>query len=165
MVGMKRSHSNSQACDDAKIHLTKAAKALIKLMEFDVVYEYCPLEAQAAIESAAKSIEAALSCLNADGQEIEIRKSDPASSLCLPTAQQGQFLAYIHEYMKSNYGNVAPTHAALQKFFNLTPPSVNSMLKRLEKRGFISRIPGRARGIRLIISPENIPPLERPFKV
>ena len=47
---------------------------------------------------------------------------------------------------------------------NLTPPSVNSMLKRLEARGFISRVPGKARGIQLTIDPEFIPPLDRPFK-
>jgi DNA-binding MarR family transcriptional regulator len=38
------------------------------------------------------------------------------------------------------------------------------MLIRLEKRGFIKRIPGEARGIQLTISTDLIPPLERPFK-
>ncbi len=80
-----------------------------------------------------------------------------------PTRQQGQFLAYIRAYMMPNYEGVAPTHAALQKFFNLTPPSVNSI--RLEQRGFIRRIPHQARAIQLIINPEQIPPLERPFKI
>jgi DNA-binding MarR family transcriptional regulator len=41
---------------------------------------------------------------------------------------------------------------------------VNSMLMRLEKRGFIQRTPGQARGIQLIITPDLIPPLERSFK-
>ncbi len=81
-----------------------------------------------------------------------------------PTRQQGQFLAFIREYMQRNYHGVAPTHAALQKFFNLTAPSVNSMLIRLEKRGFIRRIPREARAIELTIDPGLIPPLERPFK-
>jgi DNA-binding MarR family transcriptional regulator len=52
----------------------------------------------------------------------------------------------------------------LERFFNLTAPSVNSMLVRLEKRGFIRREPGKARAIELTINPERIPPLERPFK-
>jgi predicted nuclease of restriction endonuclease-like (RecB) superfamily len=81
-----------------------------------------------------------------------------------PTRQQGQFLAYIHGYMMRNEQRLAPTHAALQKFFNLTAPSVNSMLIRLEQRGFIQRSPGQARGIRLTIATDLIPPLERPFK-
>jgi predicted nuclease of restriction endonuclease-like (RecB) superfamily len=81
-----------------------------------------------------------------------------------PTRQQGQFLAFIREYMMHNEQGLAPTHAAFQKFFNLTPPSVNSMLIRLEQRGFIRRAPGQARGIQLIITPDLIPPLERSFK-
>ncbi len=81
-----------------------------------------------------------------------------------PTRQQGQFLAFIREYTMRNEQSLAPTHAAFQKFFNLTPPSVNSMLIRLEQRGFIKRVPGQARGIQLIIAPDLIPPLEKPFK-
>jgi len=47
---------------------------------------------------------------------------------------------------------------------NLTAPSVNSMLIRLERRGFIRRIPHQARGIELTIEPGLIPRLDRPFK-
>jgi SOS-response transcriptional repressor LexA len=82
-----------------------------------------------------------------------------------PTPRQGQFLAYIRAFIKNNYAGVAPTHAELQKFFNLTPPSVNSMLIRLEQRGFIRRVPGTARAIELTVDPDLIPPLERPFKL
>lgn len=52
----------------------------------------------------------------------------------------------------------------LQRFFNLTPPSVNSMLIRFEERGFIRREPGKARAIQIVIDPELIPPLEGIFK-
>jgi hypothetical protein len=38
------------------------------------------------------------------------------------------------------------------------------MLVRLEQRGFIRRIPGKARAIELAINPNWIPSLERPFK-
>ncbi|MFN0129917.1 MAG: PDDEXK nuclease domain-containing protein [Verrucomicrobiales bacterium] len=89
----------------------------------------------------------------------------PIDSKAAPTPQQGQFLAFILEYMFRNVHGVAPTHAALQRFFNLTPPSVNSMLVRLESRGFIRRIPGQARAIELTINHDLIPPLDRPFKV
>jgi hypothetical protein len=88
----------------------------------------------------------------------------PKRSADAPTRQQGQFLAFIREYMMRNQAGVAPTHAAFQRFFNLTPPSVNSMLIRLEQRGFIKRQPGQARGIQLVIRPDHIPPLDRPFK-
>ena len=39
------------------------------------------------------------------------------------------------------------------------------MLIRLEQRGFIRRIPGKARAIELAINPDWIPPLDRPFRV
>jgi hypothetical protein len=38
------------------------------------------------------------------------------------------------------------------------------MLNRLEQRGFIRRVPKQARAIELIINPDWIPPLDRPFK-
>jgi DNA-binding MarR family transcriptional regulator len=82
----------------------------------------------------------------------------------LPTPKQGQFLAYIREYMLHNRTGLAPTHAVLQRAFDLTPPSVNSMLTRLEQRGFIRRTPGQARGIVLTIDPAWIPELDRTFK-
>ena len=50
------------------------------------------------------------------------------------------------------------------RFLNLTPPSVNSMLIRLEQREFIRRIPGKARAIELAINLDWIPPLDRPFR-
>jgi DNA-binding MarR family transcriptional regulator len=82
----------------------------------------------------------------------------------LPTPKQGQFLAYIQEYMLRNSAGVAPPRAVLQRFFNLTAPSVNSMLIRLEQRGFICRTPGKARGITLVIDPGLIPELDCPFR-
>jgi len=102
--------------------------------------------------------------------ETEIMKAhlppttSPEPSPGAPTRKQGQFLAFIHEYMLRNERNLAPTHAAFQKFFDLTPPSVNSMLIRLEQRGFIKRAPGQARGIQLVITPDFLPPLDRKFK-
>ena len=59
---------------------------------------------------------------------------------------------------------MAPSHADLQSFFNLTPPSVNSMLVRLERCGFIRRVPGKARAIEVLVPAAHLPPLERPFK-
>jgi SOS-response transcriptional repressor LexA len=63
--------------------------------------------------------------------------------------------------MMRNEAGVAPSHADFQRFFNLTPPSVNSMLIRLEQRGFIRRVPGRARAIELTINLDRIPSLDR----
>jgi DNA-binding MarR family transcriptional regulator len=148
---------------------TKATKLLGKTIERllvtvhdEPIMEETPLEVRAAIDSAIEAMRAALRCLesaeHADGRAA-------AHPSCGLTRQQGQFLAFIREYMMRNEARVAPTHAILQQFFNLTAPSVNSMLIRLEKRGFIRRVPGKARAIELTIGTDRIPQLDRPFKV
>ena len=76
-----------------------------------------------------------------------------------PTTRQGQFLAYIHQYSLVN--GCAPAEADMQRFFQITPPSVHSMVLTLERRGFIRRVPGQARSITLIVQPESLPPLQR----
>ena len=73
------------------------------------------------------------------------------------TVRQGQFLAYIYQYTMVN--GCAPSEADMQKYFQITPPSVHSMVLTLERRGLIRRVPGQARSISLIISPELLPPL------
>ena len=76
-----------------------------------------------------------------------------------PTERQAQFLAYIHQYGIIN--GCAPAEADMQRFFQITPPSVHSMVLMLERRGFIRRVPGQARSIALIIPAEQLPPLKR----
>jgi DNA-binding MarR family transcriptional regulator len=82
------------------------------------------------------------------------------------TERQGQFLSYIHQYSIVN--GCAPAEADMQRFFQITPPSVHSMVLTLERRGLIRRVPGQARSITLIVLPESLPPLKRvqpsPFK-
>lgn len=76
-----------------------------------------------------------------------------------PTERQGQFLAYIYQYSLVN--GCAPAEADMQRYFQITPPSVHSMVLTLERRGFIHRVPGRARSINLLVPPESLPPLKR----
>ena len=76
------------------------------------------------------------------------------------TKRQGQFLAYLHQYSILN--GCAPAEADMQRFFQVTPPSVHQMVLTLERRGFIQRVPGQARSITLIVPPESLPPLRRP---
>lgn len=149
-----------QAVADAKALLDDAGKQLRAIVQDEVIMAETPMEAQAALESAAEAIGATLRRL----ESIAPRKARSSTLPGGPTRQQGQFLAFIREYMMRNYAGLAPTHAEFQRFFNLTPPSVNSMLIRLEQRGFIHRIPGKARAIEIIIQPDTIPPLDRPFK-
>jgi DNA-binding MarR family transcriptional regulator len=76
------------------------------------------------------------------------------------TERQGQFLAYLYQYSMLN--GCAPSEADLQRFFQVTPPTVHQMVLTLERRGFIRRAPGQARSIALIVPPESLPLLKRP---
>ena len=76
------------------------------------------------------------------------------------TEKQGQYLAFIENYMVM-YGR-APAEADLQRFFGTTPPTIHQMILKLEEKGFISRIPGRPRSIKLLIDADEIPRLKRP---
>ena len=76
-----------------------------------------------------------------------------------PTTRQSQFLAYIHHYGMLN--GCAPAEADRQRYFQITPPSVHSMVLTLERRGFISRVTRQARSISLIVPPKSLPLLKR----
>jgi hypothetical protein len=141
--------------------LRQTIDELLVTVQDEPIMEETPLEVRAAVDSAIETLHAALRCLESAGHAEGLAAAQPSDG---PTRQQGQFLAFIREYMMRNEAGVAPTHAILQQFFNLTAPSVNSMLIRLEKRGFIRRVPGKARAIELTISTDRIPQLDRPFK-
>ena len=74
------------------------------------------------------------------------------------TDKQGQYLAFIYHYTKVN--GRPPAAADMQRFFRVTPPSVHQMVLTLEANGFIERIPGQGRSIRLRIPREQLPDLE-----
>ena len=46
---------------------------------------------------------------------------------------------------------VAPSFAEIGEKFRTTPPTVNSMIKTLESRGFLARVPGEARTLRVLV--------------
>lgn len=75
-----------------------------------------------------------------------------------PTERQGQFLAYIYQYGLVN--GCSPAEADMQRYFQITAPSVHSMVLTLERRGFISRVPGQARSIALRFPVESLPALK-----
>jgi len=74
------------------------------------------------------------------------------------TKLQGQYLAYIAMYTKLH--RRPPAEADLQKFFGVTPPSVHHMILTLEKRGLITRTPGRARSIEVLVPQDQLPALD-----
>ena len=74
------------------------------------------------------------------------------------TAKQGQYLAFIYYYTKVNAH--APAEADIQKYFGVSPPSVHQMIVTLERRGFITRVPGQGRSMRLRLTREQLPDLD-----
>jgi hypothetical protein len=44
--------------------------------------------------------------------------------------------------------------------FGISSPSVNGMMKTLERNGFISRVPGAARTVRVEVRPEDLPEID-----
>jgi len=74
------------------------------------------------------------------------------------TPKQGQYLAFIHYYTKIH--GIAPAEAEIERYFAVTPPSVHQMILTLERRGLITRTPGVARSIRLVLPTTELPNLE-----
>lgn len=73
------------------------------------------------------------------------------------TEKQGQYLAFIY-YTKIN--RQAPAEADIQRYFQTAPPTVHQMILTLEKRRFITRVPGQARSITVLLPPEELPLLK-----
>ena len=74
------------------------------------------------------------------------------------TKKQGQYLAFIYHYTKIN--RRPPSEMDMQRFFGVTPPTVHQMVLKLDERGFITREPGKARTIRVLLPSEELPDLE-----
>jgi repressor LexA len=74
------------------------------------------------------------------------------------TEKQGQYLAFIYYYTKVN--GHPPAEADMQRYFRTTPPTVHQMILTLERKGLISRDPGKARSIRVLLIPAQLPYLE-----
>lgn len=74
------------------------------------------------------------------------------------TKTQGQYLAFVYYYTKLN--RRSPSEADIQEYFGVSAPSVHSMVIMLDRKGFISRTPGKARSIELRLKKEELPELE-----
>lgn len=81
------------------------------------------------------------------------------------TEKQGQYLAFIYMYALVN--GRPPAEADLQRFFEVTSPSVHNMIIELERRGLISRIPRQPRSIEVTLPAAELPtlqPIKTPVK-
>jgi hypothetical protein len=140
--------------------LADATRRLSAVLLEEAIEAETPLEASTAMKLAIDNIDAAIAKLKTAALERN-QSTVPSDG---PTRRQGQFLAFIRDYIMGACADIAPTHSEFQRFFNLTAPSVNSMFIRLERYGFIRRISGKAHAIELTVNPDWIPPIDRPFK-
>jgi DNA-binding MarR family transcriptional regulator len=74
------------------------------------------------------------------------------------TPKQGQYLAFIHAYTLVN--GRPPAEADLIRFFKVAPPTVHQMVVTLEQAGLISRQPGVARTIKILVDQTALPALK-----
>jgi hypothetical protein len=72
------------------------------------------------------------------------------------TPTQGRYLAFIHAY--TNLHGYPPAESEIAAAICVSPPSVNQMVKMLERKGLIERQPGQPRSIRVQVPEDEIPP-------
>jgi hypothetical protein len=71
------------------------------------------------------------------------------------TPTQGRYLAFIHAY--TNLHGYPPAESEMAAAMCVSPPSVNQMVKMLEKKGLIQRRPGEPRSVEVLVPEEEIP--------
>lgn len=74
------------------------------------------------------------------------------------TPRQGQYLAFIYHYTKIN--RRSPAEADIQRYFQVSAPSVHQMVLTLETGGFVDRTPGQARSLCVRVPLALLPTLE-----
>jgi repressor LexA len=97
-----------------------------------------------------------------NGRSSQKLKVTPAhsiiSAMSAYTEKQGQYLAFIYYYTKVN--GRPPAHADMERYFQTSPAAVHQMVLTLEQKGLISRVPGQARAIQVLLPLEQLPPLK-----
>jgi hypothetical protein len=71
------------------------------------------------------------------------------------TPTQGRYLSFIHAYIDRH--GYPPAETEIAAAMCVSPPSVNQMVKTLEKRGLILRHPGQPRSLQILIPEDEIP--------
>ncbi len=72
------------------------------------------------------------------------------------TPTQGRYLAFIHAYIGRH--GYPPAESEIAAAMCVSPPSVNQMVKMLEKKGLILRHPGQPRSLQILVLEDEIPP-------
>src|SRR2546421_7506263 len=72
------------------------------------------------------------------------------------TPTQGRYLAFIQAYIGQH--GYPPAESEIAAAMCVSPPSVNQMVKTLEKRGLVLRHPGQPRALQILVPEPEIPP-------
>lgn len=75
------------------------------------------------------------------------------------TPTQGRYLAFIHAYTELH--GIPPAESEIAAALCVSPPSVNQMVKTLEKKGLLLRQPGQARALEILVPADEIPQWSR----
>ena len=73
------------------------------------------------------------------------------------TSTQGQYRAFIHYYTKLR--RQPPAESNMYLYFRTSLSVVHQMVVTLERKGFIERVPGQSRSIRLLLTRQETPDL------
>src|SRR5436305_11941591 len=71
------------------------------------------------------------------------------------TAPQARYLAFIDAYIQLH--GYAPAESEIGEALGVSAPSVNQMIKTLEKKGLITRRPGEPRSLEVLAPEDSIP--------
>ena len=85
-------------------------------------------------------------------------RRDDENKMSLYTEKEGQYLAFIFYYKKIN--GVSPAQIDLQRYFEVSPPTVHNMLLKLEKKNLINRVPNAPRSLTINIKECELPRLQ-----
>jgi DNA-binding transcriptional MocR family regulator len=72
-----------------------------------------------------------------------------------PTKRQGEYLDFIRAF--TDRWGTPPSFEEIGRHFGTTAPSVNNMIKMLESRGFLTRVPGAPRTLRVLLPKDAAP--------
>src|SRR5262245_20410225 len=72
------------------------------------------------------------------------------------TPTQGRYLSFLHAY--TSLHGYPPAESEIAAAMCVSPPSVNQMIKMLERKGLIQRQPGQPRSVQVLVPQEEIPP-------
>jgi Plasmid pRiA4b ORF-3-like protein/LexA DNA binding domain len=72
------------------------------------------------------------------------------------TPTQGRYLAFIHAYTCLH--GYPPAESEIAAAMCVSPPSVNQMVKMLERKGLVLRQPGQPRSLQVLVPEDEIPP-------